>query len=110
MVTKDLETLNLKFDQVMLNSLVLTWKNFEVTFGIFSVLVYQLSVLRSTQRAVLQNSCSTVGVLLGKFGSSFVSCWQDEIHQLGDFFKNFLLKGHYRREAAKIFFKTLDNL
>ena len=38
MVTKDLQTFNLKFDQVMYNSLVLTWKrNFEVMFGIFSV-------------------------------------------------------------------------
>ena len=37
MVTKDLETLNLKFDQVMFNSLVLKWEgNFELTFGIFS--------------------------------------------------------------------------
>ena len=46
MVTKDLQTLNLKFDQVMFNSLVLTWeRNFEVTSGIFSVLVFQLSVL-----------------------------------------------------------------
>ena len=26
MVTKDLQTLNLKFDQVLFNSLVLTWK------------------------------------------------------------------------------------
>ena len=48
MVTKDLQTLNLKFDQVMFNSLVLTWeRNFEVTFCIFSVLVFQLSVLES---------------------------------------------------------------
>ena len=48
MVTKDLQTLNLKFDQVMFNSLVLTWqRNFEVTFGIFSVLVFQISVLES---------------------------------------------------------------
>ena len=50
MVTKDLQTLNLKFNQVMFNSLVLTWeRNFEVTFGIFSVLVFQitLSVLES---------------------------------------------------------------
>ena len=48
MVTKDLQTLNLKFDQVMLNSLVLTWeRNFEVTFGIFSVLLFQISVLES---------------------------------------------------------------
>ena len=48
MVTKDFQTLNLKFDQVMFNSLALTWKrNFEVTFGIFSVLVFQISVLES---------------------------------------------------------------
>ena len=40
MVTKDLQTLNLKFDQVMFNSLVFTReRSFEVTFGIFSVLV-----------------------------------------------------------------------
>ena len=45
MVTKDLQTLNLKFDQVMFNVLVLTWeRNFEVTFGIFSVLVFQINV------------------------------------------------------------------
>ena len=44
-VTNDLQTLNLKFDQVMFNSLVLTWaKNFEVTLGIFSVLVFQINV------------------------------------------------------------------
>ena len=44
MVTKDLQTLNLKFHQVMFNSLVLTWeRNFEVTFGILSVLVFQIS-------------------------------------------------------------------
>ena len=48
MVTKDLQTLNLKFDQVMFNSLILTWeRNFEVTLGIFSVLVFQISVLES---------------------------------------------------------------
>ena len=48
MVTKDLQTLNLKFDQVMFNSLVLTWqRNFEVTFGIFSVLVFQINVRES---------------------------------------------------------------
>ena len=48
MVTKDLQTLYLKFDQVMFNSLVFTWKrNFEVTFGIFSVLVSQVNVLES---------------------------------------------------------------
>ena len=48
MVTKDLQTLNLKFDQVMFNSLVFTWeRNFEVTLGIFSVLVSQINVLES---------------------------------------------------------------
>ena len=48
MVTKDLQTLNLKFDQVMFNSLVLTWeRNFEVTFGFFSVLVFQITVPES---------------------------------------------------------------
>ena len=48
MITKDIQTLNLKFDQVMFNNLVLTWEtNFEVTFGIFSVLVLQISVLES---------------------------------------------------------------
>ena len=48
MVTKDLQTLNRKFDQVMFNSLVLTWdRNSEVMFGIFSVLVFQISVLES---------------------------------------------------------------
>ena len=48
MVTKDVQTLNLKFNQVMFNSLVLTWEgNFEVTFGIFSVLVFQITVPES---------------------------------------------------------------
>ena len=47
-VTKDLQTLNLKFYQVMFNSLVLTWeRNFEVMFGILSVLIFQISVLES---------------------------------------------------------------
>ena len=48
MVTKDVQTLYLKFDQVMFNSLVLTWeRNFEVTFGIFSVLLFQITVPES---------------------------------------------------------------
>ena len=48
LVTKDLQALNLKFDQVMFNSLAFTWeRNFEVTFGIFSVLVSQINVLES---------------------------------------------------------------
>ena len=48
MVTKDLQTLNLKFNQVMFNSFVLLReKNFEATFDIFSALVFQISVLES---------------------------------------------------------------
>ena len=48
MATKDLQTLNLKLDQVMFNSLVFMWKrNFEVMFGIFSVIVSQINVLES---------------------------------------------------------------
>ena len=48
MVTKDFQTLNLKFDHVMFTSLVFTWeRNFEVTFDIFSVLVSQINVLES---------------------------------------------------------------
>ena len=48
MVTKDLQTLNLKYDQGMFNNLVLTWeRNFKVTFDIFSVLVFQINVIES---------------------------------------------------------------
>ena len=48
MVTKDLQTLNLKFNQVMFNSLIFMWeRNFEVTFGILPVLVSQMNVLES---------------------------------------------------------------
>ena len=48
MAIKDLQTLNLEFDQVMFNSLVLTWgRNFKVTFSIFSVLVLQIIVPES---------------------------------------------------------------
>ena len=48
MATKDIQTLNIKFDQVMFNSLVFTWEgNFEVMFGIFSVLVFEITVLES---------------------------------------------------------------
>ena len=42
--------------------------------------------------------------------SSFMCCWQDEIHLLWDLSENFLSNGHYRRKAAKTFFRTLDNL
>ena len=48
MVTKDIQTLKIKFDQVMFNSLVLTWeRNVEVTLGIFSVLVFKGRVLET---------------------------------------------------------------
>ena len=48
MITKDVKTLNLKFDHGMFNSLVLMWeRNFEVTFGIVSVLVFQITVPES---------------------------------------------------------------
>ena len=59
MVTKDLQTLNFKFDRVMFNSIVPTWeRNFEVTFDIFSVLVFQISVLESYLDIYLfQNIC-----------------------------------------------------
>ena len=54
MVRKDLQTLNLKFDQVMFNSLVLTWeRHFEVMFCIFSVLVLQITGIWSPQGSVL---------------------------------------------------------
>ena len=37
MATKDLSTLNLKFDQVMFNSIAFTWeRNVEVTFGVLA--------------------------------------------------------------------------
>ena len=48
MVTKDVQTFNVKFDHVMFTSLVLMWeRNFEVTFGVFSVLVFQITVPKS---------------------------------------------------------------
>ena len=48
MVTKDVQTLNLKFDQVMFNSLVLTSeRHFEVTLRIFSVFVFQITASES---------------------------------------------------------------
>ena len=48
LATKDLQTLNLKFGQVMFNSLVFTWeRNFDETFSIFSVLVTQINVVES---------------------------------------------------------------
>ena len=48
MVTKDLQILDLNFDQVMFNSLAFMWeRNFEMMFGIFSVLVSQINVLES---------------------------------------------------------------
>ena len=46
--TKSFQTGNLKFRQVMFNSLVFRWeRNFKGTFGIFSVLVSKKNVLAS---------------------------------------------------------------
>ena len=48
MATKGLQTLNLKFDQVMFNNVILTLEGkFEMTFCILSVLVFQITVLES---------------------------------------------------------------
>ena len=48
MATKDLQILKLKFNQGMINSLFFTWeRNFELTLGIFSILVTQINVLES---------------------------------------------------------------
>ena len=56
MVTKDLQILNLKFDQVMFNSLVFTWeRNFEVTDGIFSLLVSKIIVLESFRGKIIDD-------------------------------------------------------
>ena len=58
MVTKDLQTLNLKFDQLMFNSLVLALeRNSEVTFDIFSVLVFQINVLESCFKISYDQKC-----------------------------------------------------
>ena len=46
METRDFQILNLKFGQVMSNSLVFKWeRNFKVTFGIVSALASQINVL-----------------------------------------------------------------
>ena len=58
LLTKDFQILNLKFDQVMFNNLVLKWEgNFEVMFGIFSVLVFQISGLESYIRVYSSSIC-----------------------------------------------------
>ena len=55
MATKDIQTLNLKFDQVMFNSLVFMWeRNFEVAFGILSVLASQINVPENYSLSVLK--------------------------------------------------------
>ena len=57
---------------------------------------------RIPQRAVLQKSCSTIGMLYGKLialrvaGKRKCICWET-------FLENFLLNGHYHCEAAKTF-------
>ena len=58
MAAKDLQTLNLKFDQVMSDSLVFMWeRNFEGAFGIFSLLVTQINVLESYSDIYLFKIC-----------------------------------------------------
>ena len=55
LTTKDLQTLNLRFDKAMFNSLVSKWERiFEVTFGIFSVLASQINVLENTETPISQ--------------------------------------------------------
>ena len=55
--------------------------------------------IRSTQRAVLQKSCSTLQwVFCWENWFTFMLCWQDEIHLLGDYFKISLLNGHYQMD------------
>ena len=98
-----------------LASLRLTWwKMFSMWFksGLLGGILYFLpptqsiasvAFYRSTQRAVLQNSYSTVGILLVKLiqffclaGKMKYICWETV-------FKNFLLNGHCRREAAIVY-------
>ena len=69
MATKDPQTLSLKFDQVMFDSLVFTWeRNFAVAFVIFSVLVTQINLLESyLDIYTLFNVCS---VHRGMFSTS----------------------------------------
>ena len=65
MVRKDPQPLNLKFDQVMFKSLVLTWeRNFEVTFDIFSVLVFQIVSLKGFKISYDQTceNCDNLGL------------------------------------------------
>ena len=64
---------------------------------------------KSTQRAVLQKSCSTVGILLGKF-TQFMRCWQYEIRLLGDLFRKLFVKWALSARNGENFFRTLDNL
>ena len=83
MVTKDLQTLNLKFDQVMFNSLVFTWEiNFEVPFSIFSVLVSQINVLESYSFKFIDNDCFLILANLDiVLFSKFLFCSKDRLTQ-----------------------------
>ena len=65
-----------------------------------------IAINRSTQRAVLINSCSTEGILLGKSiqvyvlfaGKTKYICWET-------FLKSFLRNRPDRREVGKILFE-----
>ena len=39
-----------------------------------------------------------------------MSCWQDEIHLLGDFLKKLFVKWALSPKVVKVLFRTLDNL
>ena len=86
MVTKDLQTLNIKFDQVMFNSLVLTWeRNSEVTFGILSVLVFQINVLESYWWPAGYRGTPKIFLITGKILhelSAFFCCFQQTFYCL----------------------------
>ena len=69
-----------------------------------------LAIFWSTQRAVLQESCSTVGgTLLGKFCSSFMCFWQNENRLLGDFFGKLFVKWALSPRSSENLFRTLGN-
>ena len=66
MVTKDLQTLNLKLDKVMFNSLVLRWeRNFELTFGIFSDQKCEIVIIEAFKSKFCQYVVFTKKILHG---------------------------------------------
>ena len=65
-------------------------------------------IFRSTQRAVLQNNCSTVGILLGKLIQFYVllARWNTSAWRL---FKNLLWNGHYLKFILELW-KIFENI